>query len=455
VINVKTYGAVGDGTTTETVALNAAISACASAGGGVVVVPPGKYLTGTIILKTGVELLIEHEATIVGSPNICDYSTKGVEMFLDGVGENRGRALIYAADSSNIAISGNGIINGGGEAFPKDSVGFKERPFLLRLVRCSNVHLSGIKLRSPAAWTSHFFDCQTVTVSKIDIYSHANLNNDGIDIDSCRGFIISDCFIDTGDDAICLKSTLDKDCSEVSVSNCVIRSECSALKIGTESFGNIRNVIFSNCVVKKAMNGGLKILSVDGAIIENIMVSNIIMDNTAGPILVRLGSRLRTYYLGQKAKETGVIRNIRINNVIANVSENDRCHACVCVSGVPLHRIENIDFSNIRLYLPGRTDNAPAPLKNHDVPEKINAYPTFNMFGSLPSSAFYLRHVDQMRIRDVDIGYSEKDTRPAITAEDIGQLVLDNVDFPNWMDQDSRLVCRDSCQVNTTDHAKL
>ena len=276
--NIDDFGAKGDSITLNTVAIQQAIDQCSRSGGGTVVISKGIYISGTILLKSDVTLHILKAAKLVGSSNPAHY--QNIDPFIDATGQQRGKCLVGAVGANNIAITGGGTIDGVGEQFKpgpinnllKDSYSADDikklvanRPFLVRLVKCTNIKIADVHLRQPAAWTLHLFQCKKASISKLNIYSHANQNNDGIDIDLSEDIVVNDCDIDTGDDAICFKTTSLMPCNNISVRHCRLKSEWGAIKIGTEFMGDFTNISVKKCLVYDTRGGGIKILSVDGA----------------------------------------------------------------------------------------------------------------------------------------------------------------------------------------------
>src|SRR5579871_1239336 len=225
-----TYGAKGDGHASDGAAIQKAIDACTQAGGGMVWLPPGNYLTGTIVLKSNVTLHLSSGATIWGSREIADYTTNH---------------LIFAQAADNITIEGEGTINGNGDAFWTAEFKAKEpRPSpLIELIDCHNVHISDVRIRNQPGWGIRPWDCDGVYIHGISMITDMRgPNTDGIDPDSSRNVLISDCYIETGDDGICLKTdklpgeSVARPCENVVVNNCIIISAQSAVKLGTASW---------------------------------------------------------------------------------------------------------------------------------------------------------------------------------------------------------------------------
>ncbi len=415
--------------TVQTAAIQAVLDTCSANGGGTVFVPAGTYETGTLTLRSNVTLHLDNGAVLRGSPRIEDYPevTGG---FTDAVGQKRNRCLIYANGITNAAITGQGTIDGVGGAFGYEEDG---RPFMVRFIDCKDVQVTGITLKDSPGWVSHYLGCENLLIQGMTIRSHTNGNNDGIDVDSCRRVRISACDLDCGDDAICIKSTRATPSENIVVTGCVIRSVWGALKLGTESAGDFRNIIFSDIVIRDTHGGGLKIISMDGCRMENIQVNNVIMDNVSGPIFIRLGSRLRKYFADQPDRPTGILKNVSIRNVTMRVWEEGYLlygklprKAGIIVTGVPGHCVEDLSFENIDVTFPGGGTAEDAA--HHDVPEQEKEYPEFPSFHPIPAWGFFLRHARNVRFRDVLMRTASADARVPFFTDDVEQLRLNEVE---------------------------
>ena len=243
-VNVLDHGAVGDGVRMNTTAIQSAVDAC-SKRGGAVFFPPGAYLSGTIVLKSGVTLHLSPGSVLRGSTRLADYPSRvpAMRSYADNYTD---KSLIYAENVHDVGIEGRGVIDGQGGAFKGD---YKLRPYTLRFIGCRNVWVSDVALRDSPMWVQHYLGCENVSIRGVEVRSRVNLNNDGIDIDSCERVRISDCDVWTGDDSIVLKSTTARPCKDVVITNCILSSLCNALKMGTESNGGFENTAISNCTI--------------------------------------------------------------------------------------------------------------------------------------------------------------------------------------------------------------
>lgn len=424
-LNVRDLGAVGDGRTKDTASIQRAIDRAGQNGGGTVTFPPGKYLCGTLILKSKVHLHLELGATLLGSPDIADYPNipRRYRAYSDNYGY---QSLIQGEDLHDIAITGLGTIDGQGSAF-RTTTDFDKRPFVLRLTSCKHVTIEGITLRNSAMWMQHYLNCEHVRIRGISVYNHCNYNNDMIDIECCRDVLISDCFGDSDDDAITLKSSGEGPCENITITNCILSSHCNAIKMGTCSYGGFKNIAISNCVIspcrtEKVYSGyisglaGIALEIVDGGTLDGVTVSNIAITGTQAPIFLRLGDRGRVFLKDMPRPAVGKLRNVIISNVVATQVAGIGCS----ITGLPGHPVENVTLSNIRIMAAG------GGTKEHvtrTIPELPEVYPESTMFGMLPAYGFYCRHVDGLTFENVVVRTSAPDARPALVCEDVSDLV--------------------------------
>lgn len=411
--NVKNYGARGNGETLDTAALQKAIDECAQAGGGKVRFPPGRYLTGTVFLKSHVTVYLEAGATLVGSTRLEDYpiTISKIRSYTDNYTE---RSLIYGEDLEQITLCGRGLIDGRGASFKGQ---YKVRPYTIRIINCRDVSVRELTLKDSPMWVQHYLSCDGVSIDGITVMSKCNANNDGIDIDGCQRVRISNCDIRSGDDAIVLKSTLDRPCKNVAVTNCILSSDCNAFKLGTESNGGFQNIVVSNCAIYDTRLAGIALEEVDGGTLEGVSVSNITMENVRGPIFIRLGNRARPFQENMAKPDTGSLRNITISNIQAVGADMTGC----CIAGLPDHPVENITLTNVRIRFAG----GGKPEHGQRRPEeKPVAYPEYSMFGTLPAYGFYCRHARNVLLENVEVSVASPDERQSLQCEDVEGLKL-------------------------------
>lgn len=458
-INITKYGAVSDGKTVNTPAIQKAIdNVSKNKDGGRVIVGCGQWLTGMIELKSNVELHLEEGAFLLGSTNPYDYD-ENKEVGKRG-DEDVHQGLIVSNNATNIAITGKGVIDGQGLglALSIDSlhhIGERldpsynikrqrptTRPKLLFLADTKNIMISGVEFRNSAGWGLSFHGSSNIEIKNIKVFNRAYWNNDGIDLNDCSNAYIHDCDINSADDGICLKSdNPTSTCKDIRIEHCRITSSASAVKFGTASYGGFRNVCIKDIEVYDTFRSAIALETVDGGILENIMVDGINATNTGNPLFICLGAR--------HDERPGVCRNITIRNLKAQVPfgrpdeaydlrgpEVDYFHNPwpSSITGLPDRYVENITLENIDIEYPGRATKGMAYVglyRAHEVPEKADSYPEFSMFGELPSWAFYLRHVKGLTLNNVNVRLADSDFRPAIVHEDVIGLKIENSNIPD------------------------
>ena len=428
-INVMDIGAIPDGQVLNTSIIQKAIDDCSRSGGGEIVFPSGKYLSGSLVLKSGVCLNLQQGAVLLGSVNIEDYIGNKPQYIALRTGEIT-RQLIFAEGENDISIIGQGTIDGQGKAFVR--YGNDEgilRPHIIQFISCKNIRIEGVFMTNSGAWMQHYLACDNLLIKGIRVYNHCNANNDGIDIDGCHNVIISDCIVDSDDDGIVLKSTSPRLCMNVTVTNCVVHSHCNSLKLGTESTGGFQNIQFSNCLVspseKKTViygkpNGqsAISIEMVDGGILNQVSFDHISILETRCPIFIRLGNRARKYTEDAPQPLIGTLRNVSITNVIASTSSN----ITSSITGISGSYAENIFLGNIQITNTSSSTTEDAAII---VPEKDDAYPTAAMFGTvLPASAFFVRHVKNITFENIRLSIEDDNLLPAFVLDDVQNISI-------------------------------
>ena len=447
IFNIKDYGAIGDGVAMNTDAVQKTIDACHVAGGGSVRVPAGDYVIGTIRLTSNVTLSLDYGASLLGSTNLADYPTEG----LDDPREGGPHCLIYAKDATDITIEGLGTIDGRGTHvnFPRKRTGGRNtgiRPRLLRMDNCENLTFSGITYKRPAFWGLHLIDCKDIHFNGITVrFRNNNYNNDGLDLDGCENVLIENCDIESGDDAICLKSSKNP-CRNIVVRACRVASNTSPLKFGTSSRGGFLDVSVTNCYFYDSPMGAIKLQLVDGGRLENVDISRIVMENVGNPIFIRLGDRGNTYSRERGGKiPVGTVKNIRITDVVAKVTVENRAKAAeaayknvkidtspgvtdrekskagpIMITGIPGHCIEDVVLENIKISYPGHGNEEDA---ERVVPEDGARYPEQFFFGVLPAWGAYIRHARNVEFKNVALTLRGLDARQRVVLDDVEGFV--------------------------------
>jgi polygalacturonase len=447
--NIRDFGALGDGNTIDTKAINEAIEAAAESGGGMVYFPAGVYPCYTIRLKSNIALFIGPGATILAAspsgeegyeapePNIWGDSLK----YQDFGHSHWQNSLIWGENLENISILGPGTINGKGltrEGPHEAPVGNKA----IALKLCKNVILKDFTILFGGHFCILATGVDNLTIDNLKI----DTNRDGIDIDCCRNVRISNCSINAPwDDALCLKSSFALGYAQatenITISNCQVtgfdrgtfingtflkneahlvpdkEGPTGRIKFGTESNGGFKKITITNCVFEHCR--GLALETVDGGILEDVAISNIVMsDIINSPLFLRLGSRMR----GPENTPVGALRRVSIDNVI--VYNADSRFSSI-ISGIPGHYIEDIRLSNISIwYKPMDLEVTIIPEK---VPEYEKAYPEPQKFGIIPAYGFFIRHVNNIEMNNVNVNFLEKEIRPAMMLIDVKGAELRNV----------------------------
>ena len=445
--DVKTFGAKGDGKTFDTIAIQSAIDKASKSGGGTVVLPPGIYLSGSLHLISHIKFVIEKDATLLGSATRSDYVR----------GERY--ALLLADGQEDLTVSGDGTINGQGRALAKDvmrrvttgevtsplkpsgSPNEEERPSIIEFRNCRHVKVTGITLRDASCWTQIYANCEDLVIEGMHVDSAVCENSDGIDIVDCKRVQMSHCDIKSEDDGICLKSeTGGSGCDDVDISDCRVCSLVeNGFKLGTSGKGGFRKIHAKNLTMDNTRRSAIALESVDGGVLEDVLVENVHGINVGDAIFLRLGHRNKHGAIGQ-------LRNIVIQNVSVEVLPNKtRSMAIllglepdskpsrapdenVCPSsivGLPGHPVQNVRLVNIEIIYPGGGVPKPHSVllgKLDSVPELPAQYPEFWMFGELPAWGFYVRHAEGISFSNVRITLRKADFRPAVVIDDVLRL---------------------------------
>jgi polygalacturonase len=516
VYDVRAFGAVGDGKTIDSPAINKAIETAAAAGGGTVRFPAGTYLSYSIRLKSNITLYLDQGSRILAANKLI-HGGDGYDApedigdtarYQDYGHSHWHNSLIWAENMENITITGPGLIDGGfytasqgtitglnrgaggagftppgggrgfgrgaatqpggrgfgrgattgpgGRGFGRGrpdtifstdlSVPFRDTGALpagvgnkaVSLKLCKNVTLSQFSVLRAGHFMLLATGVDNLTIDGLKV----DTNRDGFDIDGCRNVRVANCSINSPqDDAIVLKSTwglgYSRDCDNVTITNCLVcggwevgsmldatyverAPGTGRIKFGTESNGGFKNITISNCVFDRCQ--GLALEAVDGAVIDNISISNITMREIGSlPIFIRLGNRAR---MPADKVRIGEIHHVNISDIEAQ--NRAAQYACI-ISGIPGHPIEDVRISNVRIIWPG---GQPAEAADRQVPENQYMYPEPGMFGAMPAYGFFIRHVNGIELSNIEMSYRDKDMRPPFYLEDVKVAEFNHIKAP-------------------------
>ncbi|MCD8167499.1 MAG: glycoside hydrolase family 28 protein [Bacteroides sp.] len=440
--DVYSFGAKGDGKTLDTHAIQQAIDECHRRGGGKVYLHNGTFLSGTIVLRSYVTLYVESGAVLLGSDSPADYPVVS-SRYLSVSGEYlTDPALIYAEGAESIVIAGSGTIDGRGDDLHTMEM---PRPHIVHFRNCNNVKIRHIRLYNAAFWVQKYQACNDLLIEGITVETRENKdieqarfadvpggrNTDGCNIVDCRRVRIANCNIDSGDDGIVFKSFSQKEgCSDITVTNCIITTNASGIKIGTESSGKFNDITINNCVIYDTRGAAIGFMTVDGAAMERILVSDITLRNIKGTaIFLRLANRGTVYRAEEGVQPPGSMKDILIHNIYGTEIERYGCS----ITGIPGALPENIVLDNINLsfteretplLFEGYEGRIVQQLDKDSVPELETVYPRGEMFGKLPAYGFYVRHVDGITFNNIRLTCGRQEKRPALITDDVKRLFV-------------------------------
>ncbi|MBB3186959.1 glycosyl hydrolase family 28 protein [Microbacter margulisiae] len=360
---ITNYGAVGDGTTLNTKAIQNTIDWCAAEGGGTVIVPSGIFLSGAIFLKQGVNLMVEKNGVLKGTTNLADYPLVATRW--EGTECQWTSAFINVFNMTGFHLSGEGTIDGSGEAWVQNGIiaskqpGYSKlsdrerygRPRLIAIQDCKNVTISGLHLHNEACWCLFILYSQNITVQNLTIHAEHNIPmSDGIDIDSSKKIHVNNCDIDDDDDCISIKSGKDAEgrrigraSQDILIEKCTFRYGGGGVAMGSEMSGGIKNVEIHDCVAEDGNWAPIRFKSQPsrGGVVENITYRNIILKNTRNAFDFNMAWRM--VHPKPASNPLPVIRNIHIINVSGTVQSVGDMHG---LAGSP---ISNVEFKNCNI----------------------------------------------------------------------------------------------------------
>ena len=458
IFNVTEYGAIADGKTLCTAALQRAIDECNAAGGGMVLFPAGTYVLSTVFMKSNVHIHIEKGALILGAPSFYDYAPQekiDYPLYQDASHSYFDCSMFVAKGCENIAIYGEGAIDMR-SIWDEDNVRdiVHRGPKCIALKECVNVEVSGLKIDNVTDLAVYFAGCENVDVHHLTMRVYI----DGVSPDNSKNVRIHDCDIEAGDDGIVFKTsyTLNRlgACENIRVWNCRLKSRCSAIKFGTETNGGFYDINIENIDIRETRITGIAIESVDGAIVDGISIKNVHMKNVGAPLFIHVGKRMR----GPEGREVGEIRNVTLENIVAEgpyepyeiiawnynsyvagdtlqkpwemgvfgysssqvFDENAAWQITSNVCGLEGKPLKNITLKNVCLHLDGGVQEF-----DPNVPEDPKPYPEVNTYGRfLPARGVFFRHIDGLVLDNVKVTFNKPDVREDFVFDRVKNLQI-------------------------------
>jgi hypothetical protein len=432
------FGIRSDGLTLNTRSIQYAVDFIHDRGGGRLVFEVGRYLTGSIHLKSGVGLELKEGAVLLGSLNPFDYDKDGF------------MALLLADSQRDISIGGRGMVDGRGrevaaaivalvhggiirDPLVNDRPNEANRPMLIYFRHCDAVTLKGIALANAASWVETYDQCSGLTIDSIRVDSKAYWNNDGMDIVDCSQVRITGCFVDAADDGICLKShDPAAACTDVLIRDCTIRSSANGIKFGTVSRGGFRHIRILHNSVYDTYRSALALEAVDGAVIQDVIADSLTAVNTGNALFMRIGARSGSR---QSSLADISIRHFSIQIAATKadsgysyegpIEDQPRNISPIVLTGLPGAFLQDIRLEDMTVRYPGGGNPFIALRGPADsVPELPAKYPEFSMFRELPAWGLYIRHARGIKVKNLRLYCGAKDYRTAI--------VLDDVEGAGW-----------------------
>ena len=456
IFSITDFGAVADGETLCTEAVQKAVDFCHAQGGGTVQFEGGMYVLSTIFLKSNVHIVIPENTTILGSLNFYDYAQQeqiDYPIYQDASHTYFDLSMFVGRNCENISITGKGKIDMR-SVWDEDGVrgeAIKHRgPKCIALKECRNIEISGLEMVNVTDLAVYFAGCENVDVHGLKLYVYI----DGISPDNSKNVKIYDCEVEAGDDAIVFKSSYTLNrldvCKDIQVWNCRLKSRCTAIKFGTETNGGFENIVIENIEIFDTRITGIAIESVDGAVVDGITIRNVQMRNVGAALFTHVGMRMR----GPAGRQIGEIRNVTLENITAvgpykpyeiiawnyetfksgdtlqlpwkaafaytnmNLTEDDPWQLTCNICGLKDRPLKNITLRNVHLELVGGVQDF-----NPTVRELPREYPEVDAYGGvLPAAGIYFRHIDGLTMENVTVKTLKPDARETFIFDSVVNL---------------------------------
>lgn len=391
---------------------------------GTVLLSGGDYVSGTLVLRSNMRLMIAEGSRLLASTDLNDFPEHHARrLTVQDTSMGMHQSLIFAEGCNNISLCGKGEIDGQGSPanFPGDETaqGTPGRPFVIRMIDCTNVHICDITLRNSPCWMQNYLNCERLLVEHITVRNHANYNNDGIDIDGCRNVIVRGCNIHSGDDACCFKGASQRPLERVLIEDCELYSACNAFKIGTDTQGDFRKVLVRNCRIggleddpsglkHPCSDSGISLEALDGGTLEDILLTDLHITRAWSPVFLRLENRGRVKP-GDPVPPIGAIRRA----AIAHVTGDDCGPRGSYMIGIPEKPIGEVLLYDV--HIKQHASEKPV-LDEHSIDELRGIYPDAHMIddlGDAPAYALWARHIHGLTLCDYSVTPDGIETRPA------------------------------------------
>jgi len=429
--NVVDFGAKGDGKTLDTAAVQAAIDACNKDQGGTVLVPAGVFVIGTVELKSNVTLHISAQGKLLGSADGKQYhAIDAIPLHGDATLNDGNVGLIFGVEAENVTIEGTGTIDGQGPQFrsptrgtpPPSGRGGADRPYHLLFHRCKNLRVRDITLVESAFHSIRVIQSSFVWMEGLHIHNRVNSNNDGFHFVSCEFVHVSNCDIQTQDDACALFGS----CRNVMVTNSSFSTRWSVFRFGG---GNPENVTISNCIIYETYGCPIKLHFGPESRVQNILFSNIVLKDVTGPISIDLSDRSRgNNATATPPAEKGFLRNIRFEGIQGTVVSEGRQYTdmtfpqnyrpgetrqCIVLNAIGSAVIEGVSFNGVSLTYGG---GGTAEEAKREIPQVAAEY--FEI-GTPPAYGLYARNVRGLSLSNVRFDVEQPDARPAVVLDHV------------------------------------
>ena len=453
--NVIDFGAVADGKTLNSAAVQSAIDECNKNGGGTVLFPNGQFVLSTVFLKSDINIELSEKTEILGSLDFYDYRPDekvDYPLYQDASHSFFNCSMFVGIGCKNVSVRGGKIDMR--SVWDEDNVrnivhrGAK----CIALKECDGVKINGITVNNCTDLAVYFAGCENVDVHGVKMRTYI----DGVSPDNSKNVKIYDCDIETGDDGIVFKSSYTLNrldvCKNIKVWNCKIKSRCNAIKFGTETNGGFYDIYIKDCYIYDTRITGISIESVDGAIVDGVRISDVKMKNVNAPIFIHVGRRMR----GPKGRAIGKIKNVTLENITADgpyeeyeiipwsylsykagdrkqnpkvfgvaesfdgtrAVEDWQMTSNVC--GLKERPLENVALRNVTLKLYGAVTEF-----NVDVPEEAQDYPEVYVYGRiLPAKGIYFRYINGLTVDNVKVETYYPDAREDLVFDKIENLQI-------------------------------